>query len=443
MFDRQAHEKRIQPYQERRFGMFIHWGLYAIPARGEWIRSFEEIPKENYEPYQDEFDPEDFDPKKWAKLAKKAGMRYAVFTAKHHDGFCLYDSAFTDFKSTNTRFGRDAVKEYLDAFRAEGIAVGLYYSLLDWHHEDYPHYGDERHPMRNHRECGNENRQFERYISYMHSQVKELCCNYGKIDIFWFDFSYADMRGEVWKGKELLEMVRKYQPEAVIDDRLETDGEVYGSLVSGEPTDCCGDFVSPERIIPPEGVLDTDGKEVPWESCITLNNHWGYCARDKSYKSARTIILKLVECVSKGGNLIVNVGPDANGRIPKEAKDILWEVGEWMDKNNKSIYGAGKAHFPKPENGRMTRKGNKIYYHITEPQIDFIPLYGIPVSQVKCLRLLEDGSECEVLRNWVTNKFPNVVFTSFGERRLPPEPRALPDETDTVIEVTLRDDMTE
>lgn len=183
MFDREAYNKRMEWYLHDRFGMFIHWGLYAIPARGEWVRSFEEIPKEDYMQYFEEFDPVDYDPKKWARAAKEAGMKYVVLTAKHHDGFCLWDTQTTDFKATNTKAGRDLIREYVDAVRAEGLKVGLYFSLLDWYHEDYPHYGDQNHPMRNHPEYSNENRDFSRYVSYMHEQVRELCSNYGKLDV--------------------------------------------------------------------------------------------------------------------------------------------------------------------------------------------------------------------------------------------------------------------
>ena len=207
-FERSAYEKRMQWFREARFGLFLHWGLYAIPARGEWVRNQEQMPEESYLPFFEEFRAEDFDPKAWAKAAKEAGMRYAVLTAKHHDGFCLFDAKLTDFKSTNTPCGRDIVREFLNAFRAEGLRVGLYYSLLDWHHPDYPHYGDMHHPMRNRPECSNENRNFDRYLEYMHGQVRELCENYGKLDILWFDFSYGDMRGEAWKAGELVDMVR-------------------------------------------------------------------------------------------------------------------------------------------------------------------------------------------------------------------------------------------
>lgn len=207
-FNRKEYEERMKWYQDARFGMFIHWGLYSIPARGEWVRSTEEMPEEEYLPFMKEFDARDYNPKQWAKEAKAAGMKYVVLTAKHHDGFCLFDSKYTDYKVTNTPAGRDLIKEYVEALREEGLKVGLYFTLLDWHHPDYPHYGDRIHPMRNHPECSNENRDFSRYIEYMYNQVEEVCTNYGKIDIMWFDFSYDDMRGEKWGATRLIYMVR-------------------------------------------------------------------------------------------------------------------------------------------------------------------------------------------------------------------------------------------
>ena len=249
-FDREEYEKRVAWFQDARFGMFIHWGLYAIPARGEWIRSQEQMSLEAYNRYFEEFDPKAYDPKQWARLAKKAGMKYAVMTAKHHDGFCLFDSQYTDYKSTNTRCGRDLIREYLDAFRAEGIRVGVYYSLLDWRHPDYPHYQDRTHPMRNDPAFSNENRDFDRYLQYMHAQVRELCTNYGKLDIIWFDFSYDNLFGVAWKATELVTMVRELQPGILIDNRLEGSGSEQGSLMTGNMKPYHGDFACPEQIVP-------------------------------------------------------------------------------------------------------------------------------------------------------------------------------------------------
>jgi len=292
-------------FMHDRFGMFIHWGLYAIPARGEWVRSHERLSIEDYQPFFQEFNPVNYDPRKWARVAKEAGMKYAVLTTKHHDGFCLFDSQLTDYKATNTPAGRDLVREYVEAFREEGLRVGFYYSLLDWHHEDYPAYGDRHHPMRDNQLYRDKKHDFSRYVEYMHGQVKELLTNYGKIDIMWFDFSYDDKIGEAWKATELVKMVRSLQPDIIIDNRL------GGNIRSVNPEVYAGDFASPEQIIPPEGILDEAGNPIPWEACITMNNHWGYCAADKDFKTPKQIIRALVECVSKGGNLLLNVGPDA------------------------------------------------------------------------------------------------------------------------------------
>ncbi len=577
MFDREAYNKRVEWYQEARFGMFIHWGLYAIPARGEWVRSIEEIPEEEYLPFFDEFDPVDYDPKKWARAAKEAGMKYAVLTAKHHDGFCLFDSELTDFKATNTKAGRDLIAEYLEAFRAEGIKVGIYYSIIDWHHPDYPHYGDRIHPLRN---CEAEKeaeagRNFDRYLEYMHGQVKELCTRYGKIDVMWFDFSYDNMTGEKWHATELVNMIRTYQPDVIIDNRLEVSGEGFGSLATDNPSVYSGDFVSPEQIIPPQGLKDESGRDLVWEACITMNDNWGYCAKDnpsvysgdfvspeqiippqglkdesgrdlvweacitmndnwgycakdknfkpasmiikklvecvskngnmllnvgpdakgnipeeslkileekdKNFKPASMIIKKLVECVSKNGNMLLNVGPDAKGNIPEESLKILEEIGKWMKKNSKSIYGCKGSALPKPENGRITQKGNKVYYHIMENSIGGVPLYGInreqvekvrllsdgselqingritqkgnkvyyhimensiggvPLyginrEQVEKVRLLSDGSELQIIDFWTVNNYPDVVFVDVSSTPY------LPDETDTVVEITLKEE---
>lgn len=433
MFDREAYLKRMEWYINDRFGMFIHWGLYSIPARGEWLRSNEEITKADYMKYFDEFDPIDYDPKKWAKLAKEAGMKYVVLTAKHHDGFCLFDTKTTDFKATNTKCKRDLIKEYIEALREEGLKVGLYYSIIDWYHEDYPHYGDKIHPMRNNKEYSNENRNFDNYLKYMHEQVRELCSNYGQIDVLWFDFSYDDMRGEKWKATELMNMVRKLQPNVIIDNRLEVSGEGYGSLETGNPTPYHGDFVSPEQMIPPNGIRDKLGNPMIWEACVTMNNNWGFCGTDKFFKPAPMLIKKLVECVSKGGNLLLNVGPDAKGNIPEESVDALKVIGKWMSKNSSSIYGCGMSDIPKPDFGRVTQNGNKVYFHLYENSIGPVPLVGINKAKVKKIRLLSTGHEVPISKSWVHSDYPDIVFANLGSNPI------LPDPIDTVLEVELLD----
>ncbi len=212
----------------------------------------------------------------------------------------------------------------------------------------------------------------------MHGQVRELCTNYGKIDILWFDFSYDDMVGEKWKATELINMVRSLQPNVIIDNRLEASGENSGSIMTKNPSYFAGDFASPEQIIPPEGIVDKDGNSIPWEACITMNNHWGgYSSNDKNFKSAKMIIRKLVECVSKNGNLLLNVGPNAKGEIPQESLDILNQIGNWMKKNRESIYNAGKSNLPKPEWGYFTQNKNKLYAHIFEGSIGPLGIQGL------------------------------------------------------------------
>ena len=432
-FSREAYECRVKWFTEARFGMFIHFGLYSIPARGEWVRSEEFIPKEDYDPLINEFNPTRCDMRQWMRTARDAGMQYAVLTAKHHDGFCLYDSAYTDFKSTNSPAGRDFVREFLDAAREYGLRAGLYFSIIDWRHPDFPHYGDKQHPMRNDPAYGNENRDFNRYLDFFHAQVKEVCSNYGKLDLIWFDFSYDGLRGEAWRGTELIEMVRSLQPDVVINNRLEVSGEGYGSLAKGRPMPYHGDFVTPEKMIPPHGLLDVEGRPLVWESCVTMNEHWGYCATDNFYKPAPMLIKQLVECVSKGGNMILNVGPDATGRFPQQSLEILAEMGRWMDRNGESIYGCGPAGMEKPEYGRITRKGNTLYYHLYENTIGPMPLPGLEKDKVQAIRRLADGTEVLLSTNWVHSDYPDVVFVDLG-----PDP-ALPDTTDTVLEVRLKD----
>ena len=415
--------ERTEWFRQARFGMFIHWGLYAIPARGEWVRSRERISIEDYQPFFDEFNPTSYNPREWAKAAKEAGMKYAVMTAKHHDGFCLFDSKLTDYKSTNTPAKRDLLREYIEAFRDEGLKVGLYYSLLDWHHPDYPAFGDSHHPMRNNEAFKDKQQDFGRYVEYLHGQVKELLTGYGKLDIMWFDFSYGEMSGEKWGATELIDLIKSLQPHIIIDNRL------GGNLRSVSPEVYSGDFASPEQIIPPQGIVNEKGDTVPWEACITMNDHWGYCALDYNFKSPKLLIRTLIECVSKNGNLLLNVGPDAKGNIPKQSLDILKAIGEWMNKNGDSVYKCGISNASKPEWGRYTQKDNLLYAHILEKGIGPINLTGLN-GKIKKARLLSDASEVQVKQFWNTTEFKDDVFVNFPGLDLP-------DGIDTVIELEL------
>jgi len=261
--------ERLKWWTDARFGMFIHWGLYALPARHEWVKSHEKLTNDQYQKYFDNFNPDLFNPRDWAKTAREAGMKYGVITSKHHEGFCLFDSQFTDYKATNTPYGKDIIKEWLEAFRGEGLKVGLYYSLIDWHNPDYTI--DEYHPLRveteNQYNDLNKKRDMSKYRQYLFNQVKEILTKYGKIDILWLDFSFPGKFGkghEDWDSKKLLAMVREFQPGIIINDRLDLL-DVKGGW----------DFTTPEQEKVPAWP-QYKGKRIPWETCQTLSGSWGY-----------------------------------------------------------------------------------------------------------------------------------------------------------------------
>jgi len=292
--------------------------------------------------------------------------------------------------------------------------------------------------MRDNPAYGNENRDFNRYLEFMHGQIKELLTGYGKLDIMWFDFSYTDsnndLRGSAWKAQELMNMVRSLQPHLIIDNRLEGSGEHSGTILTANPSDFAGDFACPEQMIPPRGIVNELGNAVPWEACITMNNNWGYSSSDKHWKNADMIIRMLVNCVSKNGNLLLNVGPDAKGRIPSASVEILEQVGRWMADNGESIYGCGMADYEKPEWGRFTQKGKKLYAHVMEAQVSGICLPGF-AGKIEKMRLLSDGSEVRITDNWNLTEYPNDAFFFTCPKTGDSYP--LPNEADTVIEITL------
>lgn len=374
-------------YTRDRFGMFIHWGLYSMLARHEWIRNREQISNEEYQIYFDLFNPDLFEPKVWAKAAREAGMKYFVITTKHHEGFCLWDSQFTDYKATNTPAKRDLLREVVDAFRAEGIRVGFYYSLIDWHHPEFTL--DCMHPMRNRvtKEEFDQGRDLKKYAQYMRDQVTELLTNYGQVDIIWFDFSYprADGTGkghEEWESEEIVKLVRKLQPNIIIDNRLDLPGS--------------GDIVTPEQYTPDKGMVDADGNPVVWEGCQTFSGSWGYYRDEASWKSPKMCIEMLINHVSRGGNLLMNVGPTSRGYIDQRAMDRLAAYAGWMKYNSRSIYGCGQApaDYPAPLDCRYTYNPdtNCLYLHLFSWPFKHIHLDNL-AGKVKYAQLLADGSE--------------------------------------------------
>ena len=372
-------------YTHDRFGMFIHWGLYSMLARHEWIRNIEQISNEEYQIYFDLFNPDMFDPKAWAKAAREAGMKYVVFTTKHHEGFCMFDSKFTDYKVTNTPWGKDIVKEIAEAFRAEGLHVGFYYSLIDWHHPDFTL--DRNHPMRNRAkpEEFNKGRNMKRYAKYMRDQVTELLTNYGKIDIIWFDFSYPGEFGKDhndWESEKLVKLVRKLQPQIIIDNRLDLPG--------------AGDIVTPEQYTPDKGMTDGNGNPVVWEGCQTFSGSWGYHRDEATWKSPKMCIEMLINHVCRGGNLLMNVGPTSRGYIDQRAMDRLAAFAFWMKYNSRSIYGCGQApaEFTAPDDCRYTYNAEKncLYLHLFSWPFKHIHLPNL-AKKIKYAQLLCDGSE--------------------------------------------------
>lgn len=378
---------RMKWWKDAKFGMFIHWGVYSIPARGEWVMFQERIPKNEYRRFADMFKPDQYNPEKWASLAKKAGMKYIVLTTRHHDGFSLFDSKVSDFTAPKTACGRDLIKEYVEAVRKEGLKVGFYYSLLDWRYDAY-FLGPEKDPNG-----------WEEFVNYVHSQVKELMSNYGKIDILWYDGGWP-YNAEQWKSKQLNEMVRSLQPDIIINNRSQLPE----------------DFDTPEQKIP-GAFPNPDIPEREWESCMTLNDHWGYCRNDNNWKSPKTIIENLARCAAGGGNYLLNVGPDEKGLIPDKSVEILDEVGQWLDKYGESIYETERTKVPF-HLGVTTMKNNKVYVHIFYWSEEFA-ISNTKIN-VKNAYILKDGSKVDFI-----SEEDRVVF-----KNLPSSP---PDPKDTVI----------
>lgn len=391
-------EKRMEWWTDSRFGMFIHWGLYSLAARHEWVKHNEHMTNGEYQKYFEEFNPDQFDPHKWARAAKAAGMKYVVLTTKHHEGFCLFDSKYTDYKATNTQAHRDLVKEYVQALRAEGLKVGFYYSLLDWHHPDYTM--DDAHPLTqtdttqaNYNRL-NKGRDMNKYREYLRNQVRELMTNYGKIDVLWLDWSWNEGSkhgkwGKDWDAVNLLKMVRQLQPGIIVNNRLGLYEYSDG-----------GDFETPEQVSTKE--LDKY-KGHTFETCQTFSGSWGYYRDENTWKTHRQLLDLLISSVSNGGNLILNVGPTARGEFDYRATNALDSIAYWMHANSKAIYNCTYA----PESFKAP-DGTKLTYNPTSKRL-FVHLYNYPVNgklelvgyngKIKYAQFLNDESELKYVAN--------------------------------------------
>jgi alpha-L-fucosidase len=372
---------RQQWFDEARFGMFVHFGLYSGAARHEWVQNYERLTDEDYRQYFENFDPDRFDAREIARRAKATGMGYVVLTTKHHDGFALWDSQLTDFTSM-VACGRDLVREYVDALRAEGLRVGLYHSVIDWHHPDFT--VDWNHPRRDDENAHalNEGRDMARYREFLHGQVRELLTGYGDIDYLFFDFTYPESQ-QGWAGKgpgdwdaeKLLAMCRELQPAMLVNDRL------------GIPAD----FVTPEQYQPTAPIVAADGSAQVWEACQTLNGSWGYHRDNTDQKSATLLVQMLADSVSMDGNMLLNTGPDGRGAIPPRDVATLSAIGEWMSLHRDAIVGAGHADFTPPREGVYTRRGDRLYLHLFSWPLGFAHLPEL-AGKVTYARLLNDGS---------------------------------------------------
>jgi len=371
-----------------RFGMFIHWGLYALPARHEWIRHNERISNEDYQKYFDHFSPDLYNPKEWARMAKDAGMKYVVLTSKHHDGFCLWDSQYTEYKVTNTPWGRDLLRPFYDACRDEGLRVGFYYSLIDWHHPDFP--VDRLHPQRDDAEFRQQekNRDVKKYSEYLHNQVGELLRLFDPLDILWLDFSYPGQDGkgrDDWQSDKLIERIRSLQPDILIDNRLNLPGSE--------------DFQTPEQYVPAGVITDSNGNPVVWEGCQTFSGSWGYHRDEASWKSVPMLIQMLIDHVSMQGNLLLNVGPTGRGTFDLRAHERLEGIGHWMKYNSRSIYGctAAPADIPVPQNCRFTfnPQTKRLYLHMYAWPFKSLHLPEL-AGKISYAQLLHDASEVKM-----------------------------------------------
>jgi alpha-L-fucosidase len=422
---KEQHDARMDWWRDARFGMFIHWGLYAIPAGewqgetnyGEWIRHTAKIPLGEYDKFQGQFNPVDFNADEWVSMAKAAGMKYIVITTKHHDGFCMFDTKQTDYNIMNTLFRRDVMQELADACRKHDIRLCFYYSIMDWHHPDYMPRRDWEEADRPVGRAG-----YDKYVKYMKNQLKELLTRYGDIGVLWFDGEWEGTWNSAY-GQEIYDYVRSLQPAIIVNNRVgsgmkEIDGTI-DERTSG------GDFGTPEQQIPPDGIPGLD-----WETCMTMNTHWGYNKADKDFKSTGELIWMLADISSKGGNFLLNVGPTAGGTFPPESVERLEQIGEWMRINGESIYGTEASPFKKaPDWGRVTMKrtdgGLILFLHVSQPPADKkLIINGCLNEPEEAVFLAHPDERLDITRD------EDALIISM--------PDTLPDSINSVIRLTLK-----
>lgn len=361
-------------FQDAKFGIFVHWGLYALHGKNDkgpyvsWAMENEGIPVAEYAPYADQFNPANFDADAWMKLVRDAGARYLTFTSKHHEGFSMFDSALTDYDSMDRAAKRDFVRELVDAARANGVKISFYYSTLDWYHPDFQ-------------------ADLSKYVDeFLFGQVRELCTNYGPIDGLWFDGEW-DHPADTWRAEDLVRMIRTLQPNALVNDRLGKGERGVTPLA---------DFYTREQMSEIGKKTDTEDKEIrPWEACLTIGTSWGYRRDDGAPKSSAELIRTLVDVVSRGGNLLLNVGPKPDGTIPDHLAERLRDIGAWLDVNGEAIYGTRRVQGVETSAGKLTRKGDAIYLLLESRPGDTVSLSGLD-QPIKSASILSTGEDLAV-----------------------------------------------
>lgn len=366
-------------FDTARFGLFVHWshssqrGIeVSWPLVGGDIGppySFD-VPVDEYHATAATFDPKAWDARALARTAKRAGMQYAVITTKHHDGYAMYHTKHSDFSVQHPPFGRDIVREFLDAMRAEGLRAGVYYSLSDWHHPDYPPFTEDYKPYRFGKWPAPDPERWPRYREFMFAQVRELLTDYGPIDLIWFD-GYWERSIEQWDAPGLAKMIRELQPGILINDRLPREG----------------DYDTPEQFVPPQPPARR------WETCMTMNESWGYNPADPDWKSARTLVHTLCEVAGRGGNLLLNVGPRGDGTLPDEASERLEAVAGWMQRHATSIVGTTPGLEPWQCYGPSTKSGDDVFVHLLMRPYETVSVRGVRTKRLRSVRALGTGEE--------------------------------------------------
>lgn len=391
----QVSSQGLSWFQDSRFGMFIHWGLYSILAKQEWVMHTDQIPVPEYEKLVPRFNPTRFNADEWVQVAADAGQKYMVITSRHHDGFSMYDTALSDYKVTNTPFGRDPIRELADACARRGdVKLGFYSSLLDWHHPAY----------RFRAESG---LAWSDYLEFLHGQVRELCTNYGEIACLWFDGDWPRHKidesnayfvaGGSFEYDRLYDMIHTLQPDAVVSNNRH-DKPLPGEDVQGFEQDLPGSNTA--------GFNATTVFDYPLEVCMTINDNWGYSAADRNTKSLRHLVHLLVRSASAGANYLLNVGPTASGEIVPTHTARLRGVGDWLRANGESVYGTRAGAIPPTLATVSTRRGDTHYIHILHDVTDSVTLTAVPAS-VTGARLLRSGAVVEIEQ--VDDKFSLFV----------------------------------